>query len=68
MPQSVQHEPEFAGQQAIRQSLKRLDRSTLWFWWNTVVAIGLLATTITIALFPRLLQFDGFLASQKSGP
>src|ERR1700683_5087649 len=67
MPQSVQHEPEFAGQQAIRQSLKRLDRSTLWFWWNTVVAIGLLATTITIALFPRLLQFDDFLASQKSG-
>jgi diguanylate cyclase (GGDEF)-like protein len=64
MTQSVQREPEFAGQQAIRQSLKRLDRSNLWFWWNTVVAIGLLTVTITVLSFPKLLELNAYLSQQ----
>jgi diguanylate cyclase (GGDEF)-like protein len=64
MTQSVQRDPEFAGQQAIRQSLKRLDRSNLWFWWNTVVAIVLITATITVLSFPMLLHLNAYLSEQ----
>ena len=37
---------EITDHQEIQQSLRRLDRSASWFWWNTVLVIVLLLVTL----------------------
>src|SRR5579864_2220580 len=53
-------EPEVTDPNEIRQSLRRLDRSTSWFWWNTIVVLGLLFAAVVVLSVPRLLgqQWD----------
>lgn len=47
-------ETEIADHQAIRESLLHLDRTILWFWWNTIVAIVLLLGAMAAYFDPQL--------------
>jgi diguanylate cyclase (GGDEF)-like protein len=51
-------EPEVTDHQGIRQSLRHLDRSTSWFWWNTIVVIVLVLAALVALSFPMLLGSD----------
>jgi diguanylate cyclase (GGDEF)-like protein len=51
-------EPETTDHQGIRQSLRHLDRSTSWFWWNTIVVIVLVLAALAVVSFPGLLGGD----------
>jgi diguanylate cyclase (GGDEF)-like protein len=48
-------EAEIAEPQEIRQSLIRLDRSTSWFRWNTIVVLILLLAALAALSAPELL-------------
>jgi diguanylate cyclase (GGDEF)-like protein len=50
-----QPEPEITDHREIRESLTRLDRSTSWFWWNTMAVIVLLLAAL-VALSPELME------------
>src|ERR1700722_19094307 len=39
-------EPDTGDPQEIRQSLRLLDRSTSWFWWNTIIGLILLLAAL----------------------
>jgi diguanylate cyclase (GGDEF)-like protein len=52
-------EPDVTDHQEIQQSLKRLDRSTSWFKWNTVLMIGLLVAALAVLIVPELLGQNG---------
>jgi diguanylate cyclase (GGDEF)-like protein len=52
---SERPESETADPQEIRRSLIRLDRSTSWFWWNTIVALILLFVALAALSAPELL-------------
>ena len=52
-------EPAVADHQEIQQSLKRLDRSTSWFKWNTILMILLLAAALAVLVVPELLGRNG---------
>jgi diguanylate cyclase (GGDEF)-like protein len=63
--ESKQPEPEITDHSEIRKSLNRLDRSTSWFWWNTIVVIVLLVAALVaidpaelVARFALLHQLD----------
>jgi diguanylate cyclase (GGDEF)-like protein len=44
--ESKQPEAEITDRGEIRKSLSHLDRSISWFWWNTIVVIGLLVAAL----------------------
>jgi diguanylate cyclase (GGDEF)-like protein len=48
-------EPEITDPQEIGQSLRRLDRSTSWFWWNTILTLILLLAAAAVLSSPELL-------------
>ena len=48
-------EPEITDPQEIRQSLRRLNRSTSWFWWNTILVLILLVAALAALSSPELL-------------
>ena len=48
-------EPESPDPEEIRQSLRRLDRSTSWFWWNTIVGLILPLGALAALSAPELL-------------
>jgi len=45
-------EQEIADPREIRQSLVHLDRSTLWFRWNTIGALILLFASLVMLSWP----------------
>ncbi len=54
---SMPTEPGITDHQEIEESLRLLDRTTSWFWWNTI-AIVVLVFAMTAEFFePRLMQF-----------
>ena len=52
-------EPDVTDHQEIQQSLKRLDRSTSWFKWNTILMILLLAAALAVLVVPEVLGQNG---------
>lgn len=53
-------EPGVAEHQEIQESLRRLDRSTVWFRWNTILMIIFLLTALAVLTLPSLVNPDGF--------
>ncbi len=52
-------EPDVADHQEIQQSLKRLDRITTWFKWNTTLMIVLLLAALSVLVVPEVLGSNG---------
>jgi diguanylate cyclase (GGDEF)-like protein len=52
---SKELESEITDPEKIRQSLRRLDRSTSWFWWNTIGLLILLAAALLALSLPEVL-------------
>jgi diguanylate cyclase (GGDEF)-like protein len=52
-------EPDVADHQEIQQSLKRLDRITSWFKWNTTLMIVLLLAALAVLVVPEVLGRNG---------
>ena len=49
-------ESEVLEHQEIQRSLRRLDRSTSWFWWNTITVFILLLAAVAAVSLPQLLE------------
>ena len=49
-------EPEITDHQEIEQSLRLLDRTTSWFWWNTIVMILLVLAAMAEFFEPQLAE------------
>jgi diguanylate cyclase (GGDEF)-like protein len=48
-------EPKITETAEIQQSVRQLDRSTSWFWWNSIVLLVLLAATWVAFTPPEML-------------
>jgi diguanylate cyclase (GGDEF)-like protein len=50
-------EPEITNHREIQQSLQLLDRTTSWFWWNTVAMIILLLAAMAALFEPEVSEW-----------
>ena len=50
---SKPHELEASDPAEMQQSLRLLDRSTSWFWWNTLVGLILLTAALVVLSAPE---------------
>ena len=49
-------ESEVLEHQEIQRSLRRLDRSTSWFWWNAITVFVLLLAALAAVSLPEMLE------------
>jgi len=52
---SKPHELETTDPAEMQQSLRLLDRSTSWFWWNTLIGLILLTAALVVLSAPEVL-------------